>query len=566
MSRKRWTFPLAVAGVLLLVAIGIRFLATHDSVRNRPAEALEKGTEAGRDAPRISLLGPKERAVDGPRTTPVSHNQGGNRPPPTAPTPRAIEGRVEDEAHRPVEGARVWRTKRGMEADSTLTDATGRFSFQPEYGQCVVQAMADGFARSPKVIIQEQYEGPLVLVLEQPHYLAGKISDGHGKPFSGVMVSVVSFDGDYGSSGSATTGSDGRYRIEGLSNLDHFVTLSHPSGVREGVGETNVDRDDADFVLGATLTTLYATVLDPVTNLPAKDVSLDVRGGDQKAEVVRSDLGFVIRNLQPGYYTFLITTPDGRFASPGQMSIPPNTPEMHQTFRLEKAATVAGRVIVKPAQPGEDSSATAARPVPKAIVYVELGGSYEPGSRPELLIQSAITDAEGRFSAKVPMGHYQLTVVPPPPLASDQNNVEVLEEHVDAGDIQVSLGSAVSGKIVDESGNVPASGYRITCQWERLGQALSTNRIRLLSLKTDSSGAFETPPLGAGKLSIRVLDPRLSQTFQLRDSEDREITIRLGSARLTAQGDPARNSLMLDARLRLVASQPDEPRDRKSVV
>ncbi|MFQ5529234.1 MAG: TonB-dependent receptor [Gemmatimonadota bacterium] len=155
--------------------------------------------------------------------------------------------------------------------------------------------------------------------------LAGTVSDAAGAPVAGATVTARNTATD--ASGSAITGSDGRYVISGLTAGTYTVTASYVGFRRTTQVDVRVAEDtraSLDIVLqpvmlaGITVTaTLREQSLQDVPFSVAAPTADDLRkrGADELEDIAANVAGFTVQNLGPGQ-----SQPAMRGASAGQIA------------------------------------------------------------------------------------------------------------------------------------------------------------------------------------------------------------------------------------------------------
>jgi hypothetical protein len=120
--------------------------------------------------------------------------------------------------------------QKGMKSTSPTPFSIGAV---PKALKYQVVASADGFhsGRSP-IVPGDKLDGPITLKLRRALEAVGRVVDSDGKPIAGALVKPA---GCYQSEASATTDSEGRFKLTGLANSTMVLT-AHRNGFRYGGG------------------------------------------------------------------------------------------------------------------------------------------------------------------------------------------------------------------------------------------------------------------------------------------------------------------------------------------
>ena len=142
-----------------------------------------------------------------------------------------LSGKVVDQRATPVPGAEVgWmpEDERNTFHDSLATthaDAAGRFRFpNVRPGKVMLQVKAKGHAPALKAV---EPGNAVIVKLEAPHTLRGRVVDSHGKPIPKAFIGIDSWR-NYRSLGVFfTTGRDGRFQWDDAPADPVLVNASH---------------------------------------------------------------------------------------------------------------------------------------------------------------------------------------------------------------------------------------------------------------------------------------------------------------------------------------------------
>jgi hypothetical protein len=315
-----------------------------------------------------------------------------------------IRGRVRDPGGASVEGVYVVANALLNESSPVRVSESGEFAIERcRVGPCIVAAFGRSGARLADAVIQVEADVETVLELElreQPAAISGVVLDRWRRPAVGVVVRGEPAIRDRAAR--ATTGADGAFVLYPRVSEPHALFLgevSRPEAVLE-----NVNPGDAQLVLvaehgfaleivaldaqsGAVLTDFGAARVPsllmhlggqlPQSAMPAADgrmlVFVDVR-----------DDGIVC--FADGYVPF---------AGP----IAPDAGELsRQTVRLERGATLAGRLLAAPyARVSASPERQAVRGNLEALGYIDPDAATRVGQGLLQLFGNADKDVQGYF-------------------------------------------------------------------------------------------------------------------------------------------------------------------------
>jgi uncharacterized GH25 family protein len=450
-----------------------------------------------------------------------------------------ISGVVQDEDKKPVEGAKIltqislrygkYMSYENVEKDAILSDATGRFKVENlPSGEIVIFAEKEGYAKSKQESISinpgEKKNG-LILQLQKASFLSGKITDPEGNPLSNV--SIFASSSNMNSSGNDQSDAKGNYRIENLCDTPHNINLSHDKYGQEFHQDVEVGREDADFVMGANRITLFGNVKDWKTGNPISDftVSCDEFKPENDPNIPGR---FVIRNLKPNYGFRLKIESEGYLPNDNSsFSLPEGENVVERTFELGHGGGIKGRVVNKATR----------EPIKEVVVHLftfssvdRLGVAY---SSNEWIVSHGeptrilTTREDGIFNFEaVPAESCFIRFIPHEPLKPKQGNVMVKHgEITDMGDVEISSGGNIKGRLVQMPDEIPIPGKTITLNsfgWQMPEQ----NAI------TDEQGRFEFCNVTSGKYTIEAKEYNILKSAEVKDDETYDCVLSVGTGTL----------------------------------
>ncbi len=465
----------------------------------------------------------------------------------------SITGTVMDPDNQPVEGAKVqarqmvWLGPYGTYENlgDTVSDSSGNFAFSdlpPEEVQLF--AKKEGFASSKEekiTLSPGEIKSGVELVLRQSQFLAGRITNPEGEPLERVSVHVYASGSVENSSGHSQTDAEGRYRIEGLADIPHNVSLYHPDYGSESHQNIEVGRDDADFVLGAKAkVTFIGKVVDWKSGEPIADFSASFRAGAQPLKDPNVPGQFKAEKLQPGMsYSFLIEAPGYSSLDTGYIAMPEDKDVLEKTFKLGPEGSIIGRVISREAKE------------PLSGVSVNLQGTGRDWQTSQYPPEAITTTGEdGRFQFEsASQGENTVVFNPPEPFVAQTRTIEV--EHgavADFGDVEMGGGGIVKGRVVQLPDEKPLPAKVV-----ELSSTMSSVHKKAT---TDDHGAFEFKALSNGQYVLRVREYNVSHYVRLGEDETQEYVLRIGAA--TLKGRVLRNGNPVSAGISLRQTNLDQ--------
>lgn len=152
----------------------------------------------------------------------------------TADAQTALQGRVTGTDGKPIAGAKVtlvrWQTRMGAYGETTKTDAAGRYSFRSAYvgfGYSTrVEAAGYGGADSKTIegIAGKTLTMPPLALPRANHFVAGVVTDLHGKPVPGASVTA-----NFAANKTTITDRLGHFRLDGVPGPRISVQVQAPA-------------------------------------------------------------------------------------------------------------------------------------------------------------------------------------------------------------------------------------------------------------------------------------------------------------------------------------------------
>ncbi|MBK7875654.1 MAG: carboxypeptidase regulatory-like domain-containing protein [Planctomycetes bacterium] len=458
-----------------------------------------------------------------------------------------LSGTVKDEGGKPVADATVELD--GLqyqispyEAPDRLrasTNADGQYELRhvaPGTRMLTVKAAGFGTANVPGIEFDEKESAVTRdVVLKPAQSICGKAIAANGQGIPGVKVLAIGFNSAQQSARVETITNDkgefclealqpGKYNVLGSCRGWRFKALPLAANttnvVLEAVKEAEacgrvVDADTnqpiADFQVRLRVT--YAE--NPVTQ-PIPDSLVAVTKAVDGAYCIPGvqatmDGGYVVEAMAPGYAPGFSAT----------FSVEAGRTVTNLEVRLSHGGTLTGRVV--------DADG---KPIPHALVAthdnewtldaftIGLGNDYPT----QATSASARTDAQGRFTLKnLTPEVYQITIEAAGHSAFEKKDLQVVFGQAnDIGDVRLSSGGTVQGKLLDPSGKGYANGL---VQLE----ALEGDRPRNYRTRTASDGAFTLSNVVPGTYRLTASSATQGvnpfEELQGKRSNERQITV-----------------------------------------
>ncbi|HEY7112190.1 MAG TPA: carboxypeptidase regulatory-like domain-containing protein [Thermoanaerobaculia bacterium] len=433
------------------------------------------------------------------------------------PAAEKLAGKVVDESGKPVAGARVRVSSRGLlDADvglfaSAVSGADGGFTIpNAPKGLRSLEVRAAGFAPSVRPLLEAT--GNERVVLKAGGTVSGTVLEVSGKAAANAIVSCESV--------AARTGSDGKYRLTGV-----------PAGTRavEALGDDEAIRKDGVKVAAGSVVelplklakaaTIGGTVVDETTRKPVAGVRIAVRdpGGrgffaSAPRRTVRADSrgAFKAPGLEPGRYN-VEAAHSGYLTSRAPNVAAAATSPGSVAIALTPAASISGKVVDEKKQPVRGARVRLAQD-PSLRRMMRRGGGIREflgGGR------SVMTGPDGtyRLDSLAAENGVSVEAAKSGLVTARKTGVTIKAGQKLAGvDLVLKAGLSARGRIVD-SKTQPVSGaeIRVSRREGRGGGGFGRGALQILGGRdaapdavSGADGSFAISGLEEGDYEIRV--------------------------------------------------------------
>jgi RNA polymerase sigma factor (sigma-70 family) len=481
----------------------------------------------------------------------------------------AINGRVVDDAGKPIAGARVVATNASEplpvvdpRRDGVLTAGDGTFSVPTvSAGTWRLTATAGDHApvtSVPLTVDGEHARNGVELVLAAGAVVRGVVQDKAGKPVAGADVSVVAQGFvPWRPRRQAFTDASGRFAIAGLARRDVEVVAWHDSGASAIVPVDLTSKREREVALTLDVSgAITGTVVDK-TGQPIGDAQViaepDWTGGtgDRGAWAVRGvqetvtdqggafrfaglpDGSYRIRAARPGSSEAALALSEGVLARPGASAI---------RIVLPAEGRVVGKVQLADGKPPAAFTVTlgATNPVPFAA-------------------------SDGAFALAAAAGTHPLTVSGPGFVTTTKQATIAEGKDTDLGTITVTPGRSIAGRVVDEHGTpiakaTVAAGSLLTGGGAEL--YIKDESINAKDTETDANGRFVLDGFSPASLTVVAGKAGVGRSASIRlpaspDSATLELVLRPTSGitgKVTRNGAPLADTVVIANPIGAVAS------------
>jgi protocatechuate 3,4-dioxygenase beta subunit len=409
-------------------------------------------------------------------------------------------------------GARAIRVQMrllGMDREKpdAVSGADGSFVVNGlDEGEYTASVARGGFARKsvPGLPVKSAGENVWAPITLAPGIaLGGLVRDSAGQPIAGAQVLGI----DPGSGArpmDAVSGSDGRFRLEGLA-ADRALMLNVTADGYAPVQKNVTPPAEDVAVVMKSAGTIRGRVEDADTKKPVTDFTIGRtapqgggffniqvmmgRGGDRAFQ--SDDGSFELPDVPPGKWTVRATAAGYKPGTIAAVEVPEGGTREGVVIPIKRGGTLAGRVVDPrgSAVPNANVSWSSAGGGGGAMAgaFARMGGGAAN--------TSTTTDADGKFSFdSVPDGKVMLS-------ASHPDYLDVTREVDPAKDSPLDLalgtGGTISGSVVGQDGRTPIPGAQISLDEEgdaRVGTSDST--------RSDGAGNFLFEHLQAGRYKL----------------------------------------------------------------
>lgn len=458
-----------------------------------------------------------------------------------------LSGLVQDEAGKAVAGATV--ALDGMQFQvspyeapdrlTTTTNADGAYSLphvSPGARMLTVKAQGYGTANVPGIEFDDEHaDVKRDVVLKPAQSICGKVRGANGQGIAGAKVLAIGFNSAQQSARCEVLSNDqgefcldallpGKYNVIAVLRGWRFRAVPMAADTKNIVIEGQKEADAC------------GTVVDADTGAPITDFQVRLRVTFEENPVTQPvpESRVVVEKAADGAFCIpgVQATSDGAYLV--EASAPGYAPGFSKPFSIETGRSIRGievRLGHGGALTGRVVDANG-RPVAQARVETHdnewtldaftagLGGDYPT----QATSASTRTDAAGRFTLKnLTPEVYQITVEAGGFCAYEQKGVQVtFGQANDVGDVRLTRGGSVRGKLVDGAGQGFPNGL-VTLE------ALEGDRPRSYRARTGADGTFVLSNVVPG--GYKLVGSNASQAVNPFDtalekhSQERQITI-----------------------------------------
>jgi protocatechuate 3,4-dioxygenase beta subunit len=319
---------------------------------------------------------------------------------------------------------------------SATTGKDGAFEMSGlTVGKKELVASAEGYRRSEAVVVEitPRAAARVELKLRTGAFIAGRVTDAKGAPAAGARVTAApeGGGGPFGGGrldggGEATTGDDGRYRVDGLAGRRFRVTAYPPESAaatlaQAAKGGVKPNAEDCDLQLGA-VASIEGVVLRAGARTPIEGASVAISDrGFSTSATTDSSGAFLLSGIPAGDWTAKASAAD-KAPVEQKVSLAQGEKKAGVVFELAEGGVIDGTVvaardghplegaIVRVIAGGGGGAGAGAGPGPgrrsgpgeEMLVEATAGGADFSGFMPadqleELLARNNVTDSRGHF-------------------------------------------------------------------------------------------------------------------------------------------------------------------------
>ncbi len=379
-----------------------------------------------------------------------------------------VYGRVVDSRRKPIQGAQViclpsykqllTPMQNAQAFRDTRSDTDGNFTIKelpPGNYQVFAQKERYKIATSGEPIYPNGYsdinglEIMLYPVDEGTHSIYGTVVNSAGQPMDSVKIAVegMGIESLQGIDRNATTGSDGKFRIDGVESGAYRLTATKEGYAPRKLGRALLDRENK-IVMDASAV-IRGVVLVKETNRPPEGgysvgaTPLSASGSVSLARLTENQPAGTNFNNPDGSYELYV--PAGLYRvearatglTPGRLEVTVEAGQVQENVNLYLSATggtIAGRVVTTDGKSPQGAQVTLieAGTQSEAMVITAVGQS--PGS------QSTRVGSDGAFSfTNLPAGSYSV-VARHESYAAVDSGLLILEEQGNINNVELRLG------------------------------------------------------------------------------------------------------------------------------
>jgi protocatechuate 3,4-dioxygenase beta subunit len=437
-----------------------------------------------------------------------------------------VKGTVTDKAGAPVPGATVrlldqmsqpffsqsaFSQNPGKKVlKETTVDASGTYSFESVSSHLfTVEASAEGYGSQSKQ--QTQFDAKRLneidFVLGVGQTMSGLVTDMEDRPVEGAFVTAnKSRVKKFFSTGSAVTGSDGRFEIVGLAKGNYVIRATCEGFTPKGKQKIQIGASTVVIKLQRQ-GSVAGFVLDQKTGKPVKNFSVEVfrdrPGKPQFATGVSqafqsADGAFQIDNVDPGSYVIQVVAAGYAKCSSDAFRVDRGKVIEGVEVFLNEGGVLRGRVFDSHGKPLKGAEITLRF---NKFVDVDIfgfmsqggvgGGQGDSGLR-------TVTDGKGNFEKSlITPGTYQVYFRHHGHTSMALDDITVFEGKaaaVDLGTVRMTAGGTIKGKTLD-SGGMSMPGAVVV---------LSRDNGFQKQVISDKDARFEFEHLEPGQYSVTI--------------------------------------------------------------